>query len=527
MIRAKKLHKYLGIPLCVLLFLASLSGIILNHRELLQQVDIPRALLPKDYLFDHWNNGAVRGILRADSLAYIYGGAGVWRTDSALTAPAVLLDEGFVKGGDEAKIMSMARDHMGRIWVASQYRLYRLHSSGERWEQQPMPSSVQGRLADLQIRGDSVLLLSRSLLYTRSLSSPEWTTYELGKPDGYTGRILLFQIVWALHSGEYFGLAGRLIVDFIGLLVMVLCLTGIFYSLYSHRLMGKKNKRGTKKASEAKQRLSRKLSFHFKLHKRLGTKLFYVVLFVFATGWLLRPPMMLPLIFTEARPNSFSPLYSDNPWFDRLRAIRYDEVNGSWLLSTSEGFFTLSSLTAKPEKWIYQPQISPMGINAFAQRPDGSWLMGSFTGLFEVRPGHPDAVRNYFTHEVIREVKMGRPVGTYAVSGLVAGEDAEHDLVFLYDKGAVRRTDKGEDRAQQTAFTPQPSELNAMPYSLWQAALELHAGRLYKPFLGKWGTDLFIFILGLASIIVLVTGLRSRRRKRKAEQPPSSSEATS
>ena len=65
-----------------------------------------------------------------------------------------------------------------------------------------------------------------------------------------------------------------------------------------------------------------------------------------------------------------------------------------------------------------------------------------------------------------------------------------------------------------------------MPYSLWQAALELHAGRLYSPFLGKWGTELFIFFLGLASIIVLVTGLRSRRRKRKAEQPPSSSEAT-
>ena len=74
MIRAKKLHKYLGIPLCFLLFLAALSGVILNHRDLLQQVDVPRALLPNGYLFDHWNNGAIRGILRSDSLAYIYGG---------------------------------------------------------------------------------------------------------------------------------------------------------------------------------------------------------------------------------------------------------------------------------------------------------------------------------------------------------------------------------------------------------------------------------------------------------------------
>ena len=91
---------------------------------------------------------------------------------------------------------------------------------------------------------------------------------------------------------------------------------------------------------------------------------------------------------------------------------------------------------------------------------------------------------------------------------------------------SARRPCTEEGTARQVSFTPQPRELNEMPYSLWQAALELHAGRLYSPFLGKWGTELFIFFLGLASIIVLVTGLRSRRRKRKAEQPPSSSEAT-
>ena len=82
--KAKKIHKYLGVPLCFLLFLAALSGIILNHRDLLQSIDIPRAVLPSDYKFEKWNNGAVRGVLRADSLAYIYGGVGVWVTDSSL-----------------------------------------------------------------------------------------------------------------------------------------------------------------------------------------------------------------------------------------------------------------------------------------------------------------------------------------------------------------------------------------------------------------------------------------------------------
>ena len=103
------------------------------------------------------------------------------------------MTSGFVSGADEAKIMSMARDSAGGVWVASQYRLYKLSPEGSRWVEQPLPSSVHGRLADLQISGDSVLLLSRSLLYRRSLSSPEWTTYELKKPEGYTGKTPLFQ----------------------------------------------------------------------------------------------------------------------------------------------------------------------------------------------------------------------------------------------------------------------------------------------------------------------------------------------
>ena len=148
---------------------------------------------------------------------------------------------------------------------------------------------------------------------------------------------------------------------------------------------------------------------------------------------------MIPFVLTKARPNTFSTLYSENPWFDRLRGIRRDHKRGGWLLSTSEGFFTLRDFSAKPSKWDYQPSVSPMGINGFTQRKDGSWLIGSFSGLFEVHPEEKDAIRNYFTGEVVREVKMGPPVGSYTVSGIFTGESADNDYIFLYDQGAVRR----------------------------------------------------------------------------------------
>ena len=513
--KAKKLHKYLGIPLCFFLFFAALSGILLNHRDLLQSVDIPRSVLPRSYQFVGWNNGAVRGVLRSDSLAYIYGSAGVWVTDSSLRSEAKPLGAGFVPGADEAKIMSMARDSAGGVWVASQYRLYKLSPEGSRWVEQPLPSSVHGRLADLQISGDSVLLLGRSLLYRRSLSSPEWTTYELKKPEGYTGKILLFQIVWALHSGEYFGLVGRIIVDLLGVLVMILSLTGICYTFLRRRLVRRKDRESTRAEEEQKHRLSKRLSTNFKWHKAIGRKTFYAVLFVFVTGWVLRPPLMLPLVFTKAQPNRFSSLYSDNPWFDRLRGIREDKHEGGWLLSTSEGFYRLKDFTSVPEPWELQPQVSPMGINGFAQRADGSWLVGSFTGLFEVHSGWAEPIHNYFTGESVGEVRMGPPVGSFTVSGLLAGERPEDDLVFLYDHGAVGRSVLPDGGAQLRPFAPQPEALNESPYSLWQAALELHAGRLYQPFLGSWGTALFIFFLGLASVIVLITGLKRRSPKKK------------
>ena len=100
------------------------------------------------------------------------------------------------------------------------------------------------------------------------------------------------------------------------------------------------------------------------------------------------------------------------------------------------------------------------------------------------------------------------------ISGLLAGDRAEEDYIFLYDRGPVCRNTRQPLHLQDRSFAPQPEALNEMPFSLWQAALELHAGRLYRPFLGKWGTELFIFFLGLTSVIVLVTGLRRRGKSK-------------
>lgn len=67
----------------------------------------------------------------------------------------------------------------------------------------------------------------------------------LAAPNGYKPETTLFKTVWKLHSGEFFGLPGKLVVDAIAVVLIVLSLTGIIlfilpYGIRSQKRKGKK-----------------------------------------------------------------------------------------------------------------------------------------------------------------------------------------------------------------------------------------------------------------------------------------------
>ena len=59
-----------------------LSGILLNHRSLIKDVDVSRKYLPSRYEFKNWNGGLLRGTLALDDAILLYGNGGIWQTDS-------------------------------------------------------------------------------------------------------------------------------------------------------------------------------------------------------------------------------------------------------------------------------------------------------------------------------------------------------------------------------------------------------------------------------------------------------------
>lgn len=501
----KRLHKWIGIPLCFLLFMAALSGILTNHRDLIRSMDIPRWLLPSGYQITNWNNAALRGICSADGQYYLYGVSGVWRTeDSTFRKMPSEYNGGLPKGADYRRVISIAPDSLGDLWLITQYGLYKERADHQGWLQQDLPKTLQGRLSDLQLRGDSLVLMSRSHIYTKKLGTTTWHEYTLHKAQDHVEGMLLFQLVWVLHSGEYLGMAGRIIVDLIGLILMLLSVTGIVYTCTSWRL---KSRLMPTLQAPRRKRLSKLLAQHFSWHNAWGRRFFGAMLFICITGWMLRPPLMLGLLHHRLTPWRISHLYSDNPWHDRLRTLRYDATHQQWILHTSVGFYTLSSWDETPKKWSVQPPVSPMGINLMSQRPSGQWVIGSFSGLFTI---DHDKVRDYFTEEE-HKGQTGNPFAAIAITGGQLGDRSVEDRLFSYDAGAIKK-DAANSLWARTSFAPEPKSLIDSPFSLWQWALEVHTGRIYQPLIGSIGVALFVFLLGLSSVIVLVTGYRRLRK---------------
>lgn len=499
---AKRLHRWVGIPLCILLFLSALSGILLNHRELLVDNNVPASLLPKHYRITNWSKAAGKGYLRHQGHHYIYGQVGVWSCpiDSPLSL-AQAANEGLPQGIDARKVVAMQSDSEG-LWLATQYGLF--YRQAKRWELVPIPDREGARLSDLQLQGDSLVLMSRSHIFTAKKSKgPLWQRYKLVAPDDYTGELSLFRLLWTLHSGEYWGNSGRLLIDAIGIVVMLLSVTGICYTLLRSRAQQLK-----RQDKDKRRRLGRLLGAQYRLHNGLGRWLFVPLLFVVLSGWCLRPPLMIPLIMGKLKPWNISHLSSDNPWHDRLRALRFDKHQGEWLLSTSEGFYRLSSWRDKPSKWSVQPSVSPMGINMMEQLSANEWLIGSFSGLF-LANDHKLRVWDYLSNKEVDTSVRTRPTSRLMVSGFVSKRGDSINL-FTYDEGLVSMQ-RGQEPIPSRLMM-QPKEVEEMPYSLWQYALEIHTGRLYQPLIGKWGVELFVFVFGALTLIVLLSGYIRKRR---------------
>lgn len=495
----KKLHHWPGLIISFFLLYYAISGIILNHRDLLSKYDIRRRFLPGNYHYKNWNNAAIKGnvIVNRDSVL-IYGNIGVWLTDSSFSNYRPF-NSGFPAGIDNRKIFDIHYTEDRQLYAAAFSGLYAYNFNGNRWEKINTGKN-SGRFVGIASKGDTLYVVNRSYLYTGISDGihTKLTKNQLSPPPGYVNKITLFQTIWQIHSGEILGIPGKIYVDIIGVVTFILSVTGIirfFYPGWIKRLAKKKKETAT---------VSKVGRLSLNWHNFLGSWLFIFLVIVFLTGMFLRPPLLIAIGKARVKPLKYTHLDQPNPWYDKLRDILYDPARDILLLSTSEGMYYMDPNDLLPQIFDVQPPISVMGINVFKNQDDGSYLTGSFSGLFLWDPGDHSII-DLHTGKPYAPTAFGRPVGELLVSGSIT--DCRGNLYLSeYNKGVLPfgHSDK---------FPEMPENILAeSKMSIWNLCLEFHTGRIFQNITGDFYI-LIVPLVGLTGIIIVISGYLLWRKK--------------
>ena len=583
----KKYHRWFGLVLSVFMLVFCVSGIILNHREAFSGCEVSRKWLPASYHIKNFNNGVVKGTVVKKSAAHslssencdsvlAYGCAGVFLTDSRLSTWQDF-NAGLPESIDERNVRHVVKAKDGSLWCAALRDVYRYDENSHRWKKVELPGNEE-RIMDVALGKNSiqVVALTRSRIFEitpiasnidvsespSSLASSakggvsekspdifekksggfsEKVGTFLGKyrveakiipaPKNYEPKTTLFKLVWHLHSGEFFGLPGKLVVDAIALVLIVLSITGILLFILPYGIRRakkvKSEERRVKNSLAAKNRMKRlgkQFAWNMKWHNKIGYVTIVLTLWIAITGMCLRPPLMVPLVLSKL-PQAVGE--DGNVWQDKLRAIRWDATQGDWLVSTSEGFLRVDEDFSQAPKMLPAdecPKLSPMGVTVWESDGKGGWIVGSFRGIYRWNPvNHSlNQILDYFTGKPSVETSM-IPISDNLVCGYSEDFLGGKPLVFDFAKGVEDAKGQAVDLCNDEAKTSKNEEsmsdliCETAPMSLWNVALELHVGRCYSPFLGPL-SNLFVFLSGLLITLVLLSGyIISHRRRKKAQ----------
>ena len=483
----KKLHKWPAIIIAFIAMLFAASGIVMNHRSLFSKIDISRKLLPANYTYSNWNQSALRGSLTTEGRNFIYGNIGVWEFDNQQTE-FTDFNQGFPEGIDNRKVYSL-KEFKNELFAATHFGLFRRNNESD-WEKLQLPVKNE-RITDLTIKADTLIILTRNYLL-KTADGETFQKIQLPEPINYKRETGLFDTFWQLHSGELFGLTGKLIVDLLGLVTIVLSITGLLHFSFPKIIRRRKRKTQTVKSLVS----TKKTNLHW--HNVVGYIFALFLLINTFAGIHLRPPLLIAIANKKVEIIPGTHLDSPNPWQDKLRRVLWDENRGVYIFSTSEGFFfATENLNDKLIPAPVQPPVSVMGCNVLEFINLKQLLVGSFSGMF-VWNLETGAVNNFFSGDTyIAPSGMARPIASNMVTGLIQNEQST--FWVDYNRGIIGLN--GQSFPAMSGIIHSDS-----PMSLWNVSQEIHTGRIFESFLGPFYI-LFVPFAGICLLIVLISGV--------------------
>ncbi len=493
--RSRNTHRWVGVVGGIYFLAMAVSGVLLNHPGLISGLDLPRSWMPGEYTYRNWNRNSLRGAVQGPARErYLYGEAGVWRRDPGSPEPVADADgfEPTVYYRDTRALL-LVHGPAPYLLAGTRGGLLARPLSGGPWGPVTLGGSgSRESVVDLTLAGNRLLALTRDRLYAASPSwPPRFADATPGRAPEPQRGIPLFRLIFHLHSGETWGLPGRLAVDAVGVVSAFFSLTGAWFWWRKRRralargLGGRVARRG--------------LTWHL----RWGLWATPLVLLVAITGLLQRPPLLIAVAFAEYPQDLHPGPVDPNPWHDVLRKMVYDPSHSDLLLATADGFYAGPADGSRAfEPVSGGPPVSVMGATVLERARDGLLRVGSMSGLFVWDPAS-GLVEDAFTGAPPGRGARG-PVGEFQVVGWMR-EPGGRVLVADYDRGLL-------DTEGRARSVPMPAEMrNGGRISLWHALLELHNGRVFGFLLGWWSW-VVVPVGGLALTVVVLTGATGRWR---------------
>ncbi len=495
---SKWLHKYIGLFLLVFLLWMSVSGVLLNHRDLISGFSVPGWLVPPQYDISNWNRSALTTVIfsgQHPSLAFGSGKQGIWKSSDAgrTFQPFMdgLPDSRYYR--KTAHMLLMTADSGDEWLLAGTNRgLYERALNHGSWRQISLGSEIKPVKKILHI-DHQVVVLTESRAYS-SGANPGELRFEPARftRDVQNSSVSLIDLFFHLHDGRIWGLPGKLLFDAVGLILFFLSLSA-FYSWY---YPWKRRREKTNGVRTNPGVLRRAFKWFLKYHLKLGIWTAAILLIIGGTGIFMRPPLLAALADGKISGKWYPGMLPDNPWHEKIHNALYDSVEHRIVVDAKDGMWAGPADFSGPFREIELPvPIFIMGATVFEPKGTGGYLVGSFGGIYYYdRAAHKSV--DVFTGRKVEFASALRPA-KLMVTGYFETPHGEPFVTThregLLPLGKTRRNNRFALPDEMTSGFRMP---------LWNFLFEIHNGRIFEHFIGSW----YILLAPLgAFLFVLIT----------------------
>lgn len=490
--KSKWLHKYLGLFLLLFLIWMSISGIILNHPDLIKDYSVSKNIVPSSYHPNNWNRSTMKDIVYSkdnDSLLYVYGRQGIHISkDGGETFSS------FMNGDFPKSIMGRRTNYIysrdSLLLAATNSGLFQFDYKKEAWKRSSL--SVDDEIIKILSIKNELFVFTHSNIYSTSKGDiDDFIKLSLQK-DTKENHIRLVDLFIEIHDGSIFGFSGKIIWDIAGLILIFLSVSAFYIWFYPKKWKSKlRNKK-----SKSKREISR-FRFFFKYHKKLGWYAGSLLLIIVFTGMFLRPPLIVALGGKTVSDKYFSFLHEESVWKDNIDNALHDSQNDRLILACKNGIWASELNKNLIFKQIHIPvNIFAMGATVFDEYKAGEWIIGSFSGLSMY---NLNSNKSFSLMENNISLSEGRPAPTM-ITGCLVKDDS---LIFALSHYKGLCDLRGDIKTDVYRMPDYIRENYRMP--LWNYLFEIHNARIFKSFIG----GIYILIIplfGLLSIVILLSG---------------------